>query len=348
MGKSVIGVDIGTHRIRAVEVIGGGTARPTVARYLEVATPEGAVNNGEVTEANTVAAVLRQMWSATGFRSKDVVLGVGNPKVLVRDLTVPRLSRRDIRAALPFQVQDLLPVPVSEALLDFYPVAELESDSGPMVSGLLVAAVKEAVMANVRAVQLAGLNPVEVDLIPFALNRVLVRGASFEGTIALVDIGATSTNVLITRDGVPQFVRIIPAGGNDVTKALAGRIGITASQAEIGKRLLGLNSGPVPPEHQESVEIIRELTNELLNSLRNTLSFYVNSRQNQRIDRVQLSGGGADMSSFTRALSEMTRLPVTQDDPFAKLSVAKNAARSGTASPTTMTVALGLALGRAA
>lgn len=348
MGKSIVGVDIGSESLRAVEVEGSRRAQAVVLRFHEMALPEGAVKSGQVMEPNTVAAALKQLWSAGGFKSKNVVLGVGNPKVLVRELTVPKLSRREINAALPFQVQDMLPVPVADALLDFYPVSEGVSDTGPVVSGLLVAAVKEAVVSNVTAVQLAGLTPVEVDLIPFALNRVLVRGKNVMGTVGIIDIGASSTNVLITKDGVPQFVRIIPAGGSDVTRALAGRLGITPAQAENGKRQLGLRPEAVAPEHAEAATIIYETASDLLNSLRNTLSFYVNSRQGQHIDRVILSGGGSELSSFGTALSEMTRIPVVQERAFDNVEVAKSARQSDEHRVGNMSVALGLALGSVA
>ena len=346
MGKSIVGVDIGTESIRAVEVEGGRSARSVVTRFHEIEVPEGSVKNGEVIEINTVAAVLKQLWSVGGFKSKNVVLGVGNSKVLVRDLTVPRLSRKEIRTALPFQVQEMLPVPVADALLDFYPNAETLDENSATVSGLLVAAVKDSVVANVRAVQGAGLNPVEVDIIPFALNRLLTRSNRAEGTVALIDVGAATTNVIVTRNGVPQFVRIIPTGGADVTKALASRLGITTEQAERGKRQLGLSSAAIAPEHVEAASVIRELSNELLNSLRNTLSFFVNSRHGQQINQVILSGGGAQMSHFAQALGELTRIPVVNENPFESIAMAKSASKSNNVR--SMSVALGLALGSAA
>ena len=173
--RVVVGVDIGDDSVRAVEVTGLDKERPTVVRYREISLPEGAVKDGEVAEVNTVAAALRQLWSAGGFRSKKIVLGVGNSKVLVRDLTVPRLGAKEIRQSLPSHVQDMLPVPVADALLDFYPISESTSEAGPVVHGLLVAAIKDAVKANVTAAQLAGLSPVAMDLIPFALSRLHAR-----------------------------------------------------------------------------------------------------------------------------------------------------------------------------
>jgi len=348
MAKSVVGVDIGTESVRGVEVVNARGPRPTVVRFHEIPMPEGAVRNGEVVEANTVAATLKQLWSAAGFKSRNVVLGVGNPKVLVRDLTVPRLGLKDIRAALPFQVQDILPVPVTDALLDFYPVSESETEQGPVVHGLLVAGVKESISQNVLAAQLAGLTPVGMDIIPFALNRVVSRSQHRAGTSAVIDVGAATTNVVIVSDGVPQFVRIVPAGGHDVTKTLVGRLNISPEQAELGKRHLGFAPSVVAPEHEEAAQIVRDITGDLLNSLRNTLSFYVNSRQAPRIDRILLSGGGSEIARFAEALSEMTRIPVVTESPLAAVGVAKGAVRSERTRESQMTVALGLALGSAA
>ena len=242
MATSVVGIDIGSLALRAVEVVDPAKPKPTVVRYYEVALPEGAVSRGEVIEPNTVAGALKELWSKGGFKSKDVVLGVGNQRVLARDLTVPKMSLKRIRESLPFEVQEMLPVPVAEALLDFYPISEGVGEHGPTVSGLLIAAVKDAVLGNVKATQLAGLTTVDVDLIPFALSRVLISRPKIVGTIALVDIGANTTSVVIAKDGVPQFVRIIPTGGDDLTQALRSGLEVDAAQAEHIKRTLGLAS----------------------------------------------------------------------------------------------------------
>jgi type IV pilus assembly protein PilM len=342
----LVGVDIGSGTIRAVEVAGVGTKRPSVVRFFSMPLPEGAVKNGEVIEVNTVAAALKQLWNAARFSSKEVVLGVGNAKVLVRDLTVPKLSQREIRESLPTHVQEMLPVPVADALLDFYPVSEAASETGPVVNGLLVAAIKDSVLANVKAVQLAGLTPVGVDLIPFALTR-LTSAARMIGNVAHIDIGARTTNVIVTSGGVPQFVRIIANGGHDLTAALADRMDLEEIEAENLKRTLGLGGPTVQPENANAVGIIREVTGTLLTSLRNTLSFFANTRQNEPYSGIVLTGGGAQLLGFADALSEMTRIPVVLGDTFGSIDVSRDAAR-GTQGQLGLNVALGLALGGAA
>jgi len=344
MNTSVVGVDIGTASIRAVEVTGVGKQRPQVLQIHQIALPDGAVRNGEVLEPNTVAEALKQLWSTGRIKSKNVVLGVGNSKVLVRDLSVPKLSQKEIVASLPSYVQDMLPVPVIDALLDFYPTSETETETGPMAHGLLIAAVKSAVLSNVKAVQKAGLLPVGVDLIPFALTRMTTG----QGNVAFVDVGARTTNVIVTSNGVPQFVRIIPTGGADLTTALATRLEISEPQAEELKLRLGLGTAGVPPELLPAVQVIREVTAELLNSLRNTLAYFSNTRQSEAYTSLVLSGGAAGLSGFGEALSEISRIPVSRLDPFASVTLPKNVPEIPVDERVAYTVALGLAIGSAA
>jgi type IV pilus assembly protein PilM len=349
MAKNIVGVDLSSTGVRAIEVRDAAGARPTVVRYNSIPLPEGAVARGEVVEVATVVTALRQLWSSGGFTSKDVVLGIGNHRVLARDLSVPKMSIERIRESLPFQVQEMLPVPVEQALLDFYPVSEGSSDQGPIINGLLVAAVKESVDTNVRAIELAGLNPVDVDLIPFALCRVLLRGSSKRGLVAVIDVGSNTSTVVIARDGVPEFVRIISAGGRDLTDAIRSETMLTTEQAEATKLSLGLSTVGVPVAQQPIVEVIYKVAGELLNSIRNTLTYFVSTHNQQPINQIILTGGGSKLRGFGQALQDGTHIPIAIADPFGMVSIDRRVASQTTsASSDAACVALGLALGSAA
>src|SRR5690606_28746440 len=127
-------------------------------------------------------------------------------------------------------------------------VAEGRGEHGPVVSGLLVAAIKESVSNNVAAALHAGLRPVHVDLVPFALVRALTPIRTFKGRSAVVTIGATTMNLIVVHDGVPQFVRIIPGGGNDLDKALSTRMGVPPVEAEQLKLRIGMNAARATPD----------------------------------------------------------------------------------------------------
>jgi type IV pilus assembly protein PilM len=352
MKKSIVGIDIGGSEIRAAEVQ-DPHKDSVVLRHGEITLPDGAVIDGDVVEINTVADALRRLWKSSGFKSKDVVLGVGNHKVLARELTVAKMPLKLIRESLPFQVQELLPVPVEDALLDFYPVSEEEdSPEGAVIHGLLIAAVRESVEAKVAAARLAGLNPVGVDIVPFALARILLSSElKARGSIALVDIGEGTTIVVVAKNGIPEFIRIIPVGGGDVTRALANRLGVDLPEAERLKRTVGLVASPKGPEglsadvYETVLEIVFSETSEMLSGLRNTLSYHLHN-SGDSLDRILLTGGTGKMPGFAEALAELTRIPVGEGNPLGRITLSRPLRESASTTDwAALTVALGLTSG---
>ncbi|AYF97577.1 type IV pilus assembly protein PilM [Protaetiibacter intestinalis] len=324
MASTVVGLDFGRGVIRAAEVQGAATARPSLVRYHQIPIPETAVDRGDVVDKDTVASALKQLWVQAGFKTKKVIVGVGNSRVLVRELAVPKMPMNRIRETLPFQVQDVLPVPVNEALLDFYPVAETLDDGKPVITGLLVAAIKESVLSTVEAVEAAKLEPVDVDLVPFALHRALMVGNAAEGTAALVHIGAETTIVLISINGVPAFVRIIQNGSDDINRALVTRLNMEPTQAEYIKRQFGLSTQGAGAELRPAFEVIYEATGDLVVAIRNTLSFYLSSKPGATVERILLSGGGSALNGFATALADATRIPVRAPGQVERLAIARS------------------------
>lgn len=324
--QAVIGLDIGTTHVRGAEVDRSGRGAPTLVRYGQVPLPMGAVRDGEVAEPETVASALRQLWSQAKFSSRDVIIGIGNQRVLVRELDMPAMPMAQIRASLPFQVQDLLPVAVEDALLDYYPIGEFAGPNGPSVSGLLVAATKDTVQANTIAVETAGLHPVMVDLSAFALTRVQVTGDLMARTVALVDIGARITTVVIVAQGVPRFIRMLPSGGQDVTDAVTSTMSASVSDAERIKREVGVGFA-VAPELEAVAESIRGVTATLVDSIRNTLVYYASNHPGAAADSMVLSGGGSMLPGMGQYLASASRLPVSLGQPLAGFKTARSAPR---------------------
>jgi len=325
----VIGLDIGTTAVRAVQLEFGksgpvGPGQPTLARYGEAPLPLGAVRDGEVTERDVVAHAIRELWAHYKFESKDVVIGVGNQRVVVRELSLPAMPLPQLRASLPFQVQDLLPMSTDEALLDFYPTDQFDGENGLTVHGLLVAAVRDTVSANLLAVESAGLRPTMVDLNAFALLRCMTRGVLKEQTVALVDIGARVTDVMIARNGVPRFIRTLAMGGQDVTDAVARTMSISNAEAESLKRRLGVGF-TVPAEYAEVAEVVSNVTQNLVETIRNTFVYYSGNNPGSLLDSAVLIGGGAHLPGFGQYLASASRLPVSLGDPLEKVTVARTA-----------------------
>lgn len=349
----VVGLDIGTTAVRAAELRFSGNRRSGKAhaalhRYGYVPLPPGAVRDGEVVEQQQVVHALRALWGKFGFGTKDVVIGVGNQRVLVRELDLPSMPLPHLRASLPFQVQELLPMSTDDALLDYYPTSEFAGPNGPTVQGLLVAAQRSTVSANIMAVESAGLRPAMVDLNAFALLRALVHDQLAEQTVAVVDIGASVTDIVIVAHGVPRLVRTLPYGGGSVTAAVAHSLELAWPEAEHLKRELRVDDAGGYGT-TAAAAAVDEANRTLLDALRNTFVYYASKSAGRGIDVAVLTGGGAHLAGLTSQLSAMTRLPVVLADPLAGLRIATSYKRSDLlASELSMALPVGLAYGVAA
>jgi type IV pilus assembly protein PilM len=321
-GRSAIGLDIGTSSVRAAE-LSFGKRGVSLDKFGQVALPPGAVRDGEVVDPYAVAEAIKQLWSHTGFSHKQVVVGVANQRVIVRQVELPSLPEKELKEALPFQVQDFLPMPVDQAVLDFFPLEEVTDPSGTrMLRGLLVAAVREMVLTNVQAVQRAGLRVSSVDLTPFAVLRSLGdAGVADAETVALVDVGSRVTNIVVHRGGLPLFVRILLMGGNDATDALSEALGIPHSEAEVVKQSQHLGA------HERQQDASRALAGTIstfVDEIRSSLDYFASSAPaGSRLERLVLSGGGSRLHGLAERLELATRLKVETGNPLKSVSIGR-------------------------
>lgn len=311
--------------MRAAELVVGKTGI-TLEKFGQVALPSGAVRDGEVIDVDAVADAIKQLWAHTKFSGKKVVVGVANQKVLVRTISLPAAPLSEIKETLAYQVQDSIPLAVDNALLDFYPLDEVEENGRSMVRGLLVAAARDMVLTHLQAVQKAGLSPVMVDLTAFAVLRSLADhdrlglGAPLE---ALVDVGARVTNIIIHEGGVPRFVRILQMGGQDVTDAVADRTNASQAEAEELKRELGMRTTGDTTEQQAAGRVMETAGKAFAEQVRGSLDYYAASAGGQPVSRIVLTGGGARLGGLAETLQSVTRVEVTRGRAFSDLELGK-------------------------
>jgi type IV pilus assembly protein PilM len=347
VAKTRVGLDIGSTAVRAAEVTMGDS--PQVLRAAQVPLAAGAVENGEVREPDVVAEALRELWKRSGIKSKRVYLGVGNQRVVVREVSLPWLPEKELRASLGFQVQEFIPMSVDEAVLDFDTLGEIEQEGRRMLRILLVAAQRLMVSAAVQAAQAAKLDPGGVDLNPFALVRAV--GTSDEaldletgGDEAVVDVGAHVTNICVHDRGVTRFVRILPSGGRDVTIAIARGLGIEDDVAERVKRGEEVEGGPAVDDVKR---VAMSRAGSFVDEIRSSLEFYTAQVPGAKIGRVLVTGGGSKLEGFMQLLQERIPVKVDRGRVFdrAKSELKLSPEESEEAEPV-LAVAVGLAMTR--
>jgi type IV pilus assembly protein PilM len=308
--KTRIGLDVGSTAVRAAELAEGSP--PTVVRAAQVPLPAGAVENGEVREVEAVSEGLRELWTRGGFKSRKVWMGVGNQRVVVREIALPTMPEKELRQSLGFQVQEFIPMPVDEAVLDYHLIEELEVDGRQMLRLLLVAAQKAMVDTLVTSATNAKLEPMGLDLVPFAMVRAVgATGAGMElertGGEAVVDVGAHVTNIVVHAAGETRFVRILPSGGRDITVAIARGLTVEDEVAERLKRGEMVEDSTATPE--QALEVAMQRATQFVDEIRSSLEFYTAQTQGARIERVLISGGGSKLAGFIDIVRQ--RIPVT-------------------------------------
>lgn len=342
----VVGLDIGTSAVRAATVA-SGRGGYSLTSFAQVPLPSGAVAGGEVRDEGAVVEALSTLWKRGRMKSKRVVLGVANQRVVVRQVDLPYLEEKEFRGALKFQVADHIPMPVEDAELDYQIVDDFETQTGEhLMRVLLVAAATDMVNAFVSAASAAGLEPVGVDLTPFAVARAvspLVRGEmGAQGAEAIIDVGAGITSVVVHVGGEPRFVRILLVGGDELTRSLASDLNVTPEEAEAVKMDLGRGLGS-----PEANRFLGSRVDALVEEIRGSIDYYSSQEEIDRVTSVIVTGGASLSAGLMNKLEQALRLPLQRGAPFSQISYGKSGLNQAQAAQVEPVVAasIGLAMG---
>jgi type IV pilus assembly protein PilM len=351
-----VGLDIGTSGVRAAHVAFGKSPM-TLEGFGQVSLPQGAVHDGEIVDSAVVAQAISQLWKRAGFKRKKVSVGVANQKVVARTIEMPYMEEEELRSALQFQAQEYVPIPLEDAVLDFQPLDDYVTDNNDrMVRVMLVAAQKEMVNVVVETVKRAGLDPEAVDLTPLCLVRALGERAGVLGGAAgmgeaIIDVGAGVIQIAVHEGGVPRFVRILLVGGDSLTTALAGGLGVSFEDAENIKQKTGLAAAPGTMAGSEAApRILDERGTAFVEEIRSSLDYYQAQPDATRISRVILVGGSSKLPNLATRLAGALRIPVEPARILDRIKPGKGLGLSESqlaeAEPL-MGAAIGLALGGA-
>lgn len=345
-GGPIVGLDIGTSAVRAAQV-SSGRGGYVLNAFAQVPLPPGAVAEGEVRDRAAVADALATLWKRAKLRSKRVVVGVANQRVVVRQVDLPFLEEKEFRGALKFQVADHIPMPVEDAELDYQIIEDYETSNGEhLMRVLLVAAATDMVHGFVSAVSDAGLEPAGVDLGPFAVARAIspvVRGEmGAQGAEAIIDVGAGISSVLVHVGGEPRFVRILLTGGDDLTQSLASELKISDDEAEAVKMDLGRGMGS--PGAQR---ILKARVDSLVEEIRGSIDYYASQEEAERVTSAIVTGGASLAAGLMPRLEQTLRVPLHRGAPLSQISYSKSGLNEVQATQVdpVAAAAIGLAMG---
>jgi type IV pilus assembly protein PilM len=371
-----IGLEVGTSAIKIVELRSGS---PPSLRALAIRpTPPGTIQDGQVIEPQAIAAEIKAGLAEAKIRNKYVVTSIANQAAITRIIPMPKMSLKELDEAIKWEAERYIPFPIDEVVLD-YDILDNPDDipADGQMEVMIAAAQHETIARLVEVIKLAGLEPVVIDVKPFAalralrgsllgehLNKTTLTNTSTfteSGEVGVVlEIGASNSTIALVRGDRVLMNRNINVSGDDFTVAIQKAFGLDFNTAEDVK--LNYATATIPTEDEEDLldfdvnreryspakifDAIRTPLLDLTTEIRRSLEFYRVQSGDINVDRMYLAGGGAKLRGLADAIGDTLGFRVELGDPWLAVSFDENAFDAAYLRSTSaeLTVPLGLAL----
>jgi type IV pilus assembly protein PilM len=335
--KRLVGLKIGASQIAAARVSNDDS--PQLLQAVSSPLEHGVVVGGELRDPEALAEALREFFKRHNLPRKGVRLGIANNRIGVRTLDVVGIEDpRQLDNAIKFRAQEVLPIPLADAVLDYQVLSESVDEEGqPFRRVLLVVAYRDLVDRYVDACRKAGLELVGIDLEAFALLRALTEpssefqplpGVERAATVA-VAIGHERSTFAISDGRVCEFTRVLEWGGWSLNVAIARALDTSPSEAEDVKRALSFRVPGEPPQGfgQEqlatALEAARAQLQTFARELVSSLQFYQGQPGSLGIGEIVLTGGTSHLDGLAAELERLVGVPVRVGDPLGRLKLGK-------------------------
>lgn len=313
--KDVVAIDIGSNSIKMVQLSQSGGQYSLVQWAKEELAAETIVDGAIMNTGEIIDVIKRVTQSAS---TKNVVVSVSGNAVIIKRITLQSMSMDELEEQIKWEAEQYIPFDINDVNIDVHILEGAHPDPSQM-DVLLVAARRDLINENLSLLQQAGLSPAVVDVDAFALaNMFKVNYPELNdmGTVALVNVGHSSVNIHVLRDGISVFTRDLTSGGGAFTEELQRALTISYDEAEQLK--IGGDENPMTMEVEQ---VLYTALDSLSNEIRSTLDFYMSTSTDGVIDKVLLSGGSSRTPRFADMIYQQTRIPVEEADPFRSILI---------------------------
>jgi type IV pilus assembly protein PilM len=343
--KSLVGLDIGSSAVKAVELKPAGKGFKVTAFGSEPIPPDGIVD-GAIIDGAAVADAIRRLFESRGIKTKDVAASLSGNAVIVKKITLPIMTEAELGESIYWEAEQYIPFDIQDVNLDYQILDSGDAAGKGTMDVLLVAAKKEKIADYTGVIAQAGRSAVVVDVDAFALQNAyeVNYGIDPSAVIVLLNAGASATNINILSGDQSVFTRDISIGGNAYTEALQRELSLPFEMADQLKR--GIEVDGVTFE--DARPVLRAVSENVMLEIQKTFDFFKATAASDRIDRIMVSGGASRAEGFTEMLTERFEAPVEVFNPFKKVAFDGKKFNIGSIEEVgpTVAVAVGLALRR--
>lgn len=315
--KSMVGVDIGSSSVKAVELQGRGKDLQLLSLGFEALESDSVVD-GQIIELNAVSNAISNIFNEHKIKTTHVAAGVNGHSVIVKNIVLPQMSDGELQESFAWHAEEHIPFDISDVNLDYH----VMDRSGDAIHVLMAACKRDKVANLKQTIQLAGKQPTIIDVDAFALQNCYELNYDPQPgqVVALLNIGASTTNINILNGVRSVFTRDATFGGNQYTSLLQKELGLTFDQAESVKRGMPLPEGA---EVRDVGPIMDTVSDILALEIQKTMDFYRATVEDgdTAVQKILVSGGGSKLTGLADFLARRFEVSVEMFDPFRKIKV---------------------------
>src|SRR5437763_6317142 len=312
--KTIVGLDIGSSSIKAVE-LKKVKGEVHVAHLGVERLGSDIVVDSMIVDSGSVCSAISKLFSERRFGSKLVATAVSGHSVIVKKISMQTVPENEVPELLQTEAAQYIPFDMNDVNIDYQVLTEDPNE--PQMDVLLAAVKKDQILNYTNVLSLAGKIPEVVDIDAFALQNCYEYNyePSPSSTVALLNIGASVMNINIVKGSTPLFTRDVSVGGNRYTDALQKELDLSYDQAESFK--LGERIGTVSEDAKGPV--LQQVTEIIVLEIQKTFDFFRATAAGEHIERIYLAGGSVMISGLMEALRTEFSIPVEVLNPFHRI-----------------------------
>ncbi len=315
-GENLLGVDIGSYSIKVIKFKGRrGNYELDAATYIKVPSPmEGG--------SGMLGKLLADTMRSQGIKGRRLASAIASKNITIRHLTIPVMPKKDLKKAVIWEFRKGTDLGSGDFVCDFVILEEVDRASGKFYSIIVFGVRKDDVLDLIGIFKGTSREVVAVDVIPMALlgsfdlNNTWEDGPSY----AVIDIGESSSTLVILKNKKMQFAREIMVGGGNITKAVADGMLSNEESAEEEKIRCGLSK---KADNPKVMEFIIPLIDRLINEISLSFDYYLAQFREGALDRIYLSGGSSMLKGLEEYISSILNIPCFVDDPLRNVKIPK-------------------------
>ena len=314
-GKPIVGLDIGSSSIKAVELRKARGEFHVANAGLEPLGTDIVVDS-MIVDSGSVASAISKIFAEHGLKSKQVATSISGHSVIVKKISMATMNEPELAETIRTEAQQHVPFEIDDVNLDYQVLSSDRSE--PQMEVLLVAVKKDKILNYTNALQLAGRQPVIVDVDAFALQNCYEFNyePASTSTVALLNLGASVMNINIVKGTTPLFTRDVSVGGNQYTDALQKELDLSFDDAESLK--LGNKVGTVSDDAK--APIFQQVTELIVLEIQKTFDFFRATATGEHIERIYMAGGSSHIAGLLEALRREFSVSVDLLDPFMRIT----------------------------